>query len=196
MTSDVLAVRRFAVGRVSSLPHPSFQVRAVSAAPKHFAEYLAEAVLTDDDGKVAAQRGKPLVLPPEMVHAVQRGHSGTRWISNTPPCSCSRRARTPHLLHRRNQGGVMGVACVTVAGRSDGGPCDPRAPVKRLWGAELGIPSNHHTDRVHPSSQGLSQSVISQITLSDFTPDSMSYDFTFIYSNSCLHYLRIHYDRG
>ena len=73
MTSDVLAVRRFAVGRVSSLPHPSFQARAVSAAPKRFAEYLAEAVLTDDDGKVAAQRGKPLVLPPEMVHAVQRG---------------------------------------------------------------------------------------------------------------------------
>ena len=73
MSSDVLAVRRFALGRVSSLPHPSFQAKAVSAAPKHFAEYLAEAVLTDEKGKVAEQRGTPLVLPSGMVHAVQRG---------------------------------------------------------------------------------------------------------------------------
>ena len=73
MTSDVLAVRRFAVGRVSSLPHPSFQLGAVSSAPKHFSEYLAEAVLTDERGKVAEQRGAPLVLPPEMVRNVQRG---------------------------------------------------------------------------------------------------------------------------
>ena len=79
MSSDVLAVRRFAVGRVTSLPHPSFQTPAVSSAPKHFSEYLAEAVLTDEQGKVAEQRGTPLSSQLTWC-AVCSEAFGMRWI--------------------------------------------------------------------------------------------------------------------
>ena len=68
-TSGVLAVRRFAAGKVASLPLPVFSLPAVSGAPAHLAAYAAEAVLTGDDGVVAPQRGKHLVLPASMVRA-------------------------------------------------------------------------------------------------------------------------------
>ena len=71
MTSDVKAVRRFATGRVASLPLPNFQREAVTSAPGHFPEYLAEAVLTDSSGVVAEQAGKRLVLPESMVKAAK-----------------------------------------------------------------------------------------------------------------------------
>ena len=69
MTSKVRAVRRFAVGSLATLPLPAFGLEAVSTAPAHFGAYLAEAILTGEDGVPATQRGKRLVLPEKMVKA-------------------------------------------------------------------------------------------------------------------------------
>ena len=60
---------RAAVGSLATLPLPAFGLEAVSTAPAHFGAYLAEAILTGEDGVPATQRGKRLVLPEKMVKA-------------------------------------------------------------------------------------------------------------------------------
>ena len=71
-TSEVLAVHRFATGKLAALPLPAFEHPAVSGAAAHLGAYAAEAVLTGDDGVVSTQLGTRLVLPRSMVQAGAR----------------------------------------------------------------------------------------------------------------------------